>query len=115
MSSKTKTLIDLQTFKGCFVLDSVLATLLGVSILSLEARLMWFVPDDASLNLELRKNVWATMLAIKLFEMQLERLDKARGDWVGWELNSILLFLSLLFFLAGSQCFRWALVVRSVS
>jgi len=30
---------------------------------------MWFVPDNASP--ELRKKVWATVLAIKLFEMHL--------------------------------------------
>ena len=54
---------------------------------------MWFVPDDASLSPELRKKVWATVLAIKLFEMQLaaERsvwqlvVDKARGyGGTGW-------------------------------
>ena len=77
--SKTKTLTDLQTFEGCFVLDSVLATLLGVSFSSLEARLMWFVADDASLSPELRK-VWATVLAIKLFEMQLA------AEWSVWQL-----------------------------
>jgi hypothetical protein len=71
LSLRTKTLIDLQTFEGCFVLDSALATLLGVSIPVLEARLMWFVPGNAGLSPERRKKVWATVLAIKLFETQL--------------------------------------------
>ena len=90
LSSRTKTLIGLQTFEGCFVLDSALATLLGVSISVLEARLIWFVPNNAGLSLEDRKKVWATVLAIKLFETQLagERsvwqlvVDKARA-WMG--------------------------------
>ena len=34
----TKTLIDLQTFEGCFILDTALASLLGVSISVLEAK-----------------------------------------------------------------------------
>jgi hypothetical protein len=89
LSSRTKTLIDLQTFEGYFVLDLALATLLGVSIPVLEARLMWFVPGNAGLSLEHRKKVWATVLAIKLFETQLARernvwelvVDKAR-EWM---------------------------------
>ncbi len=88
LSSRTKTLIDLQTFEGCFVLDSALATLLGVSISVLEASLIW--PGNVGLSPERRKKVWATVLAIKLFETQLvgERsvwqlvVDKARA-WIG--------------------------------
>jgi hypothetical protein len=72
LSSRTKTLIDLQTFEGCFILDSALATLLGVSISDLEVKFKsWLVPDNAGLSLERRKQVWATVLAIKLFETQL--------------------------------------------
>jgi len=52
--------------------------------------LIWFVPNNAGLSLEDRKKVWATVLAIKLFETQLagERsvwqlvVDKARA-WMG--------------------------------
>jgi hypothetical protein len=90
LSLRTKTLIDLQTFEGSFVLNSALATLLGVSSLDLEldASLMRFIPS--SWDLELSKKVWATVLAIKLFETQLagERsvwqlvVDKARA-WIG--------------------------------
>ncbi len=88
LSSGTKTLIDLQTFEGCFVLDSALATLLGVSISVLETSLIW--PGNVRLSPEHRKKVWATVLAIKLFETHLvgERsvwqlvVDKAR-TWIG--------------------------------
>jgi hypothetical protein len=91
LSSRTKTLIDLQTFEGYFLLDSAFATLLGVSIEVLEARLIWYVPasGNAGLSPESRK-VWATVLAVKMFETQLvgERsvwqlvVDKARL-WMG--------------------------------
>lgn len=89
LSSRTKTLIDLQTFEGCFVLDSALATLLGVSLWVLEARLISSVPTNTGLDPERRKTVWATILAIKMFETQLagERsvwhlvVDKARA-WI---------------------------------
>jgi len=89
LSSRTKSLVDLQTFEGCFVLDSALAALLGVSLSDLEARLISSVPADPCLGPEYRKTVWATILAIKLFETQLagERsvwqlvVDKARA-WI---------------------------------
>jgi hypothetical protein len=80
LSSRTRSLIDLQTFEGSFVLDSALATLLGVSISVLDARLLRFLPSDASLNMERRRKVWATVLAIKLFETQLA------GEWSVWQL-----------------------------
>ena len=91
LSLRTKTLVDLQTFEGCFVLDSALAALLGVSLSDLEARLISFVPANPDLGPEYRKTVWATILAIKLFETQLagERsvwelvVDKARA-WIAW-------------------------------
>lgn len=86
LSLKTKSLIDLQTFDGCFILNSALASLLGVSISSLEARLA-SDNNHAGLSPELRKKIWATVLAIKLFETQLVRersvwqlvVDKARA------------------------------------
>jgi hypothetical protein len=87
LSSRTKTLIDLQTFEGSFILDSALAAVLGVSLSVLEARLM---PGNPGLSLESKKKVWATVLAVKMFETQLvgERsvwqlvVDKA-GAWMG--------------------------------
>jgi len=91
LSSRTKTLIGLQTFMGCFDLTPSLAGQLGVSISILEARLLSFMPSsNAGLSLDDRKKLWATVLAIKLFETQLagERsvwqlvVDKARV-WIG--------------------------------
>jgi len=90
LSSRTKTLIGLQTFMGCFDLTPSLAGQLGVSISILEARLLTFMPSNVGLSLDDRKKLWATVLAIKLFETQLagERsvwqlvVDKARV-WMG--------------------------------
>ena len=89
MSLRTKTLVDLQTFEGCFVLDLALAALLGVSLSDLEVRLILAMPGNPDWGPEYRKTVWATILAIKLFETQLagERsvwqlmVDKARA-WI---------------------------------
>jgi len=69
------------------VLDPALAGLLGVSITALEAKLRCFVPSNGDLSEEQKRRVWATMLAIRLFETQLagERstwqlvMDKARA------------------------------------
>ena len=90
LSLRTKTLIGLQTFMGCFDLTPSLAGQLGVSISILEARLLTFMPSNVGLSLDDRKKLWATVLAIKLFETQLagERsvwqlvVDKARV-WMG--------------------------------
>jgi len=90
LSSRTKTLIGLQTFMGCFDLTPSLAGQLGVSISILEARLLTFMPSNVGLSLDDRKKLWATVLAIKVFETQLagERsvwqlvVDKARM-WMG--------------------------------
>ena len=90
LSSRTRSLIGLQTFEGSFVLDSALATLLGVSITVLEAKLTGLSGNLAGLNAERRKKLWATVLAIKLFETQLggEKsvwqlvVDKAKA-WMG--------------------------------
>ena len=89
LSSRTKSLIDLQTFDGCFHLDSPLAALLGVSLKVLEEKLISSVPTSPGLGPEHRQTVWATILAIKVFETQLtgERsvwqlvVDKARA-WI---------------------------------
>jgi hypothetical protein len=89
LSLRTKALIDLQTSDGCFVLNPTLATFLGVSITVLKAKLECFAPSNVGLTQEQKRKVWATMLAIKLFETQLagERsvwqlvVDKARA-WI---------------------------------
>jgi hypothetical protein len=70
LSLKTKALIDLQTYEGCFVLDSALATLLGVSITDLETKLSRFTASNTGLS-QRKRSVWATLLAVKLFETQL--------------------------------------------
>jgi hypothetical protein len=69
------------------VLDQALAASLCVSIADLEAKLSSFVPSDAELSRGHNRTVWATVLAIKLFETELagERsvwhlvVDKARA------------------------------------
>lgn len=71
LSLRTKALIDLQTFEGCFVFNQTLAASLGVSITDLEAKLSRFMPSDMELSQERRRSVWATVLAIRLFETQL--------------------------------------------
>ena len=89
LSLKTKTLIDLQTSEGCFVLDTALARSLGVSITALEDKLGYFVASNADSSQARIMSVWATVLAIKLFETQLagERsvwqlvVDKAKA-WI---------------------------------
>jgi len=80
LSLRTKALIDLQTFEGFFVLDPALAALLGIFITVLEARLKCFAPSNMGLSQEHRKSVWATVLAIRLFETQLA------GEWSVWQL-----------------------------
>jgi len=69
------------------VLDQALAASLCVSIADLEAKLSSFVPSDAKLSQGHNRTIWATVLAIKLFETELagERsvwhlvVDKARA------------------------------------
>jgi hypothetical protein len=86
LSLRTGALINLQTSEGCFVLDPALAALLCVSITVLEAKLSCFTPSNVGFSPERKRSIWATMLAIKLFETQLagERsiwqlvVDKAR-------------------------------------
>jgi hypothetical protein len=78
LSLKTKSLINLQTFAGCLVLNQALATVLGVSFAILDEKLKSFVPSDAGMSQELRRSVWATMLAVKYFETQ---VAGERGVW----------------------------------
>jgi hypothetical protein len=88
LSLRTRALIDLQTYEGYFTLDLRLASFLGISIMDLEANLARFIPSsNIGMNEELKRRVWATILAIELFETQLagERsvwglvADKARA------------------------------------
>lgn len=94
LSLRTKALIDLQTYEGCFKLDSALAPLIGVSITDLEAKLAMCSVFGGSgnaggLSEEQKRNIWATVFVIKVFETQLaaERsvwglvVDKA-GAWM---------------------------------
>ena len=53
------------------MLDPALAALLSVSITSLEETLRLFPFNDVGLTQEHQRCVWATVLAIKLFETQL--------------------------------------------
>jgi len=76
LSPRTKALIDIQTYEGSFKLDSGLAALLGVSISDLEAKLATcFVFNGGSnltsLSKKQKRKIWATIFAIKLFEIQL--------------------------------------------
>jgi hypothetical protein len=85
--SRTKALVDIQTYEGTFELDSELAALLGVSIKDLEAKLVAF--NGGGLTQEQKRKVWATVIAIMVFETQLAGekdvwglvVDKARA-WV---------------------------------
>jgi hypothetical protein len=92
LSLRTRALIDLQTYEGCFKLDSALAPLVGVSITVLEAKLAMcnvFSGGGNSVGLseEQKRKAWATMFAIKVFETQLAGeksvwglvVDKARA------------------------------------
>jgi hypothetical protein len=72
LSPRTKALIDIQTYDGSFELDSALAALLGVSMPDLEAKLaLCFLSGGSNLTEEQKRKVWATVFAIKVFEIQL--------------------------------------------
>jgi len=88
---RTTRLIALQTFEGSFYLTPALATLLGTTLMNLEAKLKEFVPTLTGLSEEQRKILWATVLAVGMFERKLtvERdvwelvVEKARAWMVG--------------------------------
>jgi hypothetical protein len=88
---RTTRLIALQTFEGSFSLTPALATLLGTTLTNLEAKLKEFVPTLTGLSEEQRKILWATVLAVGMFERKLtvERdvwelvVEKARAWMVG--------------------------------
>jgi len=72
-------LIALQTFQGSFPLTLALAAILGVRLQDLEAKLMQFIPVAGSTLIEERQ-LWATVLAVKMFEGRL------KGEKEMWEL-----------------------------
>lgn len=80
LSPLTNALIDIQTYEGSFRLDSALAAMLGVSMPDLEAKLAMCFLSDSSSNLteEQKREVWATVVAIKVFET---RLAGERNVW----------------------------------
>lgn len=97
MSTITKTLIDLQTFDGCFTLTPALAAVLGVDLAILEAKISSSGPLKFTLGSnEQHRSIWATMLAVRMFEMKLKGdcavwqlvVDKARA-WIRINLNAI--------------------------
>jgi hypothetical protein len=89
-------LITLQSFEGSFALTSGLASILGTSLTELEAKLMEFVPTAGPrLPEEQKKRIWATVLALCLFEGKLTReretwelvVEKAK-NWIS-ELDTV--------------------------
>jgi hypothetical protein len=65
----TKALIKLQSFEGSFSLSTDLATMLDVSMVELEAKIR---SCGIGLAEGLTKEVWATVLAVTMFETKLE-------------------------------------------
>jgi len=78
-SDRAKTLISLQSFKGSFPLTHPFASVLEVSLTDLEAKLMEFVPVGTPPEEE-KKKLWATVLAVVMFE------GKLKGEKEMWEL-----------------------------
>jgi len=89
LRERTLALVALQTFEGSFPFTSALAALLGTTLVPLEAKLRGVLPTVAGLNEEQRRSVWATLLAVGMFEGELvnERdvwelvVEKAK-DWI---------------------------------
>jgi len=79
LSKKAKVLITLQASEGSFPFAPTLATLLDVSLVDLEEMLKAFVPGNRSLSEGTRKSLWATVLAIKMFESKLAGEKSAWG------------------------------------
>jgi len=69
-----------------------LLTLLGATLVDLEAKLEEFVPILTGLSKEQGKSLWAAVLTLGMFERKLvvERdvwelvAEKARNGWRGW-------------------------------
>lgn len=66
---QAKALIALQSFEGSFVLSTTLAALLQVPFVNLEAKIKGFC--GSGLSDGLMKDVWATVLAVMMFERKL--------------------------------------------
>lgn len=78
LSPRIKALIDIQRYEGSFELDSALAALLGISsIPDLEAKLATCYVFSGE---EQKREVWATVFTIKVFETQLA----GKGVFGGW-------------------------------
>jgi len=73
-------LIALQTFEGSFPLTSALAAILGVRLRDLEAKLAQFIPITSSALQVEKRRLWATVLAVRMFEGRL------KGEKEMWEL-----------------------------
>jgi hypothetical protein len=68
---KTVELIALQTFEGSFLLTEEFATLLGTNLAILETKLQQ-VSLVATLDMGQKKKLWATVLAVGMFERKLQ-------------------------------------------
>ena len=65
-------LVALQTFDGSFPFSLALASLLGTTPLtSLEAKCRELLPSLDGVNEDERKRLWATLLAVVVFEQEL--------------------------------------------
>jgi hypothetical protein len=77
VKDRAKALIALQSFEGSFSLTSALASTLQVPLADLDAKLK---TSPSKLGEEDKKKLWATVLAVCLFE------NKLRGEKDMWEL-----------------------------
>jgi hypothetical protein len=78
---QAKALIALQGFEGSFPLSASLAAIIGAPLQDLEARLTQFAPVAVSgLKAEEERRLWATVLAVSVFE------GKLAGEAEMWEL-----------------------------
>jgi hypothetical protein len=68
LSQQTRALIKLQMYEGHFLLTTELAELVGVPVEDLHEMLEQFLPSDPGLSDEIVVRLWATVLAVKLFE-----------------------------------------------
>jgi hypothetical protein len=74
---RTKALIALQSFEGSFPLTATLAAILEIPIAELEAKIKGS-RGNSGFSDGLVKDVWATMLAITMFE---RKLATDKGVW----------------------------------
>ena len=87
VKDRAKALIALQSFEGSFSLTSALASTLQVPLADLEAKLQTSSPSK--LGEEDKKKLWATVLAVCLFENKLgsekemwELVVEKASDWM---------------------------------